>query len=139
MLVSWVFLNFATTKWFDRETCFVEIFLLSKSYNVVQTSSEMLSFLHRWKILLKVWVWYRCQKWIERYYHHPGEQSTFYQKVHIKRHRLRKEECFLYCNKFQFMTILKTKTILKTMWHIVNVLLKTNDTFNKKEVDLGES
>ena len=30
-------------------------------------------------------------------------------------------------------------TILKTMWHIVNVLLKTNDTFNKKEVDLGES
>ena len=94
ILVSWVFLNFAITKWFCRETCFVKVFLLSRSYNVVQTSSEMLSFLHRWKILLKVWVWYRCQKWRERYYHHAGEQSTFYQKVHIKRHRLRKEECF---------------------------------------------
>ena len=29
---------------------------------------------------------------IERYYNHDGEQLTFYQKVHIKTHRLRKEE-----------------------------------------------
>ena len=44
-----------------------------------------------------MWIWYRCQNRIEKYYHHVGEQLTFYQKVlHIKTHRLRKEECF--CN-----------------------------------------
>ena len=45
------------------------------------------------RLVLTMWVWYRCQNRIEKYYHHDGEQLTFYQKVlHIKTHRLR-EEC----------------------------------------------
>ena len=119
ILVSWVFLNFVITKWFCRETCFVKVFLLSKSYNVVQTSSEMLSFLHRWKILLKVWVWYRCQKWIERYYHHAGEQLTFYQKVPVKTHSLRKGECFCnLCIAVSSNLFDKDRTQYNVKWHI---------------------
>ena len=48
------------------------------------------------RLLLKVWVLYRCQNRLEKYYYHDGEQLTFCQKVHIKTQRLRKEECF--CN-----------------------------------------
>ena len=34
---------------------------------------------------MKAWVWYRCQNRIEKYYHHDGEQLTFYQEaLHIK-------------------------------------------------------
>ena len=36
------------------------------------------------KIIAECWFWYRCQNRIEKYYHHDGEQLTFYQKVHIK-------------------------------------------------------
>ena len=68
------------------------------------------------ELLLKVWVWYICQNSIKSYYQSPwwrtinflsrstayqntqaddGEQLTFYQEVlHIKTHRLRKEQCF---------------------------------------------
>ena len=49
------------------------------------------------RLLLKVWVWYNCQNRIGKYYHHDGEQLTFYQKIlHIITHRLRKEDCL--CN-----------------------------------------
>ena len=44
-----------------------------------------------------MWVWNRCQNRIEKFYHHDGEQLAFYQKVHTKTHKLRKEEC-LYCD-----------------------------------------
>ena len=36
------------------------------------------------KLLLKVWIWYRCQNRIENYHQHDGEQLGFYSKVHIK-------------------------------------------------------
>ena len=46
--------------------------------------------------LEKVWVWYRCQNGIGKYFHHDGQQLTFYQKeLHIKTHRLRKESGFV--------------------------------------------
>ena len=35
-------------------------------------------------LLMKAWIWYRCQNKIENYYHHDGEQLGFYKKVHIK-------------------------------------------------------
>ena len=51
-------------------------------YNVVQTSNDVSPSL---RLLLKVCVWYRCQNRIKKYYHHDGEQLTFYQTVlHIK-------------------------------------------------------
>ena len=71
-------------------------------YNVVQTSSEISPSL---RLLLKVCAWYRCQNRIEKYYHHDGEQLTFYQRVpHIKT-LAEKRRMFLqslYCDKFQF-------------------------------------
>ena len=36
------------------------------------------------RLLMKVWIWYRCQNRIEHYYHHDGEQLDFHKKVHIK-------------------------------------------------------
>ena len=50
------------------------------------------------RLLPKVWVSYRCQNKIEKYYHNDGEKLTLhqkFQKVYTKRHRLRKK-CF--CN-----------------------------------------
>ena len=28
-----------------------------------------------------MWLWYRCQNRIEKYYHHDGEQITYYKNV----------------------------------------------------------
>ena len=57
---------------------------------------------------------------METYYHHDGEQSTFYQKVlHIKTHQLRKEECF--CNFFIVINVNlldKNSTQSKVKCHI---------------------
>ena len=70
-------------------------------------------------VLLKVWVWYRCQKWIERYYHHAGEQLTFYQKVHVKTHSLRKGECFCnLCIAVSSNLFDKDRTQYNVKWHI---------------------
>ena len=56
------------------------------------------------RLLLKVWIWYRCQKRIENYYHHDGEQLRienyyhydgeqlgFYENVHIKTQNKKKD------------------------------------------------
>ena len=32
------------------------------------------------RLLLKVWIWYRCQNRIEKYYHYDIEQLGFYKK-----------------------------------------------------------
>ena len=81
------------------------------------------------KIIAECWFWYRCQNRIEKYYHHDGEQLTFYQKVlHIKTHRLRKEECF--CN----LCIAMNSNLLEEN----RTKTKSNATFNMKEVDLDE-
>ena len=42
---------------------------------------------------MKVWVWYRCQKWTEKHYHYDGEQLTSVEKYYISKHMQRKEEC----------------------------------------------
>ena len=46
------------------------------------TSSEMLSFLHRWDYCWK--YEFDTDVKIENYYQHDGEQLGFYKKVHIK-------------------------------------------------------
>ena len=95
-------------------------------YNVVQTSSEISPSL---RLLLKVCVWCRCQNRVEKYYHHDGEQLTFYQKVlHIKT-RLSKEECFCnLCIAVNSNLLDKNRTQDKVKCHIQH-----------KEVELDES
>ena len=39
-----------------------------------------------------VLIWYKCQNRIEKYGHHDEEQLDFYEKVHIKTHRLSKKK-----------------------------------------------
>ena len=56
------------------------------------------------RLLLKMWIWYRCQNRIENYYLHDKEQLGFYKKVHSK-HR-EKCSCNLYIarnEEFQFI------------------------------------
>ena len=43
------------------------------------------------RLLLKVWIWYRCQNRIENYYQHNGEQLGFYKKVNIIEPQERKD------------------------------------------------
>ena len=52
------------------------LFLSNIKWDVIISSSS--------RLLLTVWIWYRCHKRIENYYHQNGEQSCFYKKVHIK-------------------------------------------------------
>ena len=49
---------------------------------IKHTSSEMLSFLHRWDYWWK--YEFNTDVKIENYYQHDGEQLGFYKKVHIK-------------------------------------------------------
>ena len=44
------------------------------------------------RLLMKVWIWYRCQNRIENYYHHDEEQLGFYKKVHIKTQSMSKKK-----------------------------------------------
>ena len=80
--------NFAMENQFCRVTCFVKVFLLffalKQFYNVVHTSSQI-----SLRLLLKMWIWYRYENRIEKYYHQNWKTITlgFYKKVHIKSHR----------------------------------------------------
>ena len=54
------------------------------------------------RLLMKVWIWERCQNRIENYYHHDEEQLTFYKKVHIKTQSMSKKKdviVILHCKK----------------------------------------
>ena len=44
------------------------------------------------RLLMKVWIWYRCQNRIENYYHQDEEQLGFYKKVHIKTQSMSKKK-----------------------------------------------
>ena len=44
------------------------------------------------RLLMKVWIWYRCQNRIENYYHHDEEQLGFYKKVHTKTQSMSKKK-----------------------------------------------
>ena len=48
------------------------------------------------RLLLKVWISYRCQNRIEKYYQHDGEQLDFGKKVHIK---IQSKKKSLHCKK----------------------------------------
>ena len=80
------------------------------------------------RLLLKVWIWYRCRNRIVNYYHHDGEQLSFYKKVHIKTQS--RISCNLYPARNQEFQFYLTKTILKRT---------SNAIFNMKKVDLDES
>ena len=75
------------------------------------------------RLLLKVWIWYRCQNRIENYYQHDGEQLGFYKKVHIKRQH--RAGCSLYCKKWR-IPIYLTKIVLRRT---------SNAIFNMKKVE----
>ena len=106
-----------------------KIFAVTKSNTLVRKITpeffytfsilRFFEFCYNELVLLKVWVWYRCQKWIERYYHHAGEQLTFYQKVHVKTHSLRKGECFCnLCIAVSSNLFDKDRTQYNVKWHI---------------------
>ena len=44
------------------------------------------------RLLMNVWIRYRCQNRIEDYYHHDEEQLDFYEKVHIKTQSMSKKK-----------------------------------------------
>ena len=77
-----------------------------------------------------MWVWYRYQNRREKFCHLDGEQLTFYQKVHIKTHRLSKKKKVLAIFVLQEIPSYLTKTLLNT---------KLNATFNMKKNKLDES
>ena len=66
-----------------------DVFIIKKLLNNVKFKWDVI----KWDVIIsaslgllaKVWVWYRCQNRIEKYYYHDGEQVSFYQEVlHIK-------------------------------------------------------
>ena len=44
------------------------------------------------RLLIKVWIWYRCQNRIENCYHQDEEQLGFYEKGHIKTQSMNKKK-----------------------------------------------
>ena len=46
------------------------------------------------RLLMKVWIWYRCQNRTGNYYHQDEEQLGFYKKVHraLENHRYQNTE-----------------------------------------------
>ena len=83
------------------------------------------------RLLMKVWIWYRCQNRIENYYHHDGEQLGFYKKVHIKTQSKKKDVLVIfilllynplyYCKKRRTpIYLIKTvpkRNIKRTLFH----------------------
>ena len=82
------------TKWFCCATCLTHII-----WDVIISSSL--------RLLLKVWIWYRCQNTVENYYHYDREQLDFYKKVHIKTQSKKKDVLIIFTlqetNEFQFI------------------------------------
>ena len=129
-------------KWFCRVTCFRQgfsvIVFISRTVSryfyhkkvVSQRSSHIkLDVTISLRLLLKVWIWCRCQNRIEKYYRHDGEYLGFYKKVHIKTHSLSKEN-----DNLSILLLQETKNsylldILKTA---------TNAIFNIAKIDLDE-
>ena len=79
------------------------------------------------RLLLKVWIWWRCQNRIKNYCQHNGEQLSFYKRVHIKRQH--RAGCSLSCKKRR-IPIYLAKSVLRRI---------SNAIFNMKKVDLDES
>ena len=81
------------TEWFCYVTCFTKVFLLLFVYSLKHDIFIIKKLFHnmithiQWdviissslRLLLNVWIWYRCQNRIENYYQHDGEQLSFYE------------------------------------------------------------
>ena len=83
LIKAFSILNFAMTR------CF---FLLPQTYCYhkkvhIKWDVDISSSL---KLLMNVWIRYRCQNRIENYYYNDGEQLDFYKNIHIKHRAKRK-------------------------------------------------
>ena len=89
------------TEWFCHVTYLAKVFLLSffsLKHDIFIIKSCFITHI-KWdviissslRLLLKVWIWYRCQNRIENYYHYDGEQLGFAKKVHIKSQSKKKD------------------------------------------------
>ena len=65
-----------------------DIFIIKNSFTVHIKWDVIISSSLR--LLLKMWIWYRCQNRIKNY-HHDGKQLGFYEKVHIKTQSIKKD------------------------------------------------
>lgn len=108
--------NFAITKRFFRGTYFIKVFLLLLFFSETALLF-ILNFYHALKsclimeftnhirldiiislwlsLSLKLWIWYRRENKVEKFYNHDGQKIGFYKKVHIKRYRLGKNKDIL--------------------------------------------
>ena len=97
-------------------TCFAKVFLLlfffsQTWYFIIKElfrNTYQVRYCHFFiiEIVVKVWIWYRCQNRIENDYHHDGDQLAFYKNVLIKTQQ--KEGCscnpyFAWNEEFQFI------------------------------------
>ena len=81
------------------------------------------------RLLLNVWIWYRCQDRIENYYHHDGEQLGFYKNTNPYENTEQNEGCsFNFIlqvketkNKKRRILIYLTKTLLERTSNAISV------------------
>ena len=84
--LQWLLLRFNSC--FERSLKrFYDIFII-KSYRIKWDVIICLSF----KMLVKVWIWYRCQNRLKKHYYHDGGQLAFHKNVNFKTRRLSKKE-----------------------------------------------
>ena len=66
------------------------------------------------RLLIKTWIWYRCQNRIENYYHHNGVLFGSYKKVHIRTQSKKEgcscQSCNLYIARNEWLPIYLAKT-----------------------------
>ena len=112
--------------------CYDGMFFFSLKHTFIAkkyTSSEILSFLHHW-VLMKVWIWYRCQNGKENYYHHDGERLGFYKKSTCQNSEQKERcSCNVYIARNEWGPIYLTKTVPKRT---------SNSIINIEKVDLLE-
>ena len=71
------------------------------------------------RLLLNVWIWYRCQNRIVNYYHHDGEQLGFYKNTNPYENTEQNEGC-------SFNFILQVKETKNKKRRILIYLTKTS-------------
>ena len=84
------------------------------------------------RLLLNVWIWYRCQDRIENCYHHDGEQLGFYKNTNPYENTEQNEGCsFNFIlqvketkNKKRRILIYLTKTLLERTSNAISVQRK---------------
>ena len=119
-----------------REGFSVAVFFLS---NMIFLSQESCFIIHiKWdviissslRLLLKVWIWCRCQSRIENYYQSDGEQLGFNKKEGCSCNFILHVYCNETSNKKRRILIYLPKTVLKRTSKAI---------FSMKKVNLDES